>query len=96
MSLIVKRPPYPGGSATQRFNNTVYLQVARVCAQILGRSDDVRSIFVRRSLAAGEVFPPFSDIDLSIILNSPLTGDGESLRLAGCAWRCPSWAKSKC
>lgn len=82
MSLIVKRPPYPGGSATQRFNNTVYLHVARVCAQILGRSDDVRSIFVRRSLAAGEVFPPFSDIDLSIILNSPLTGDGESLRLA--------------
>ena len=60
----------------QKLSNDTYRVIARAVGSILGSFDIVRSIFIRRSVAAGEVVFGRSDIDFTILLNSPL-GDPE-------------------
>ena len=59
---------YPGTGA-QALANEVYLLAARGVAQVLGRHPIVRSVYLRRGAAAGEVRFGRSDIDLTIILH---------------------------
>ena len=52
----------------------VYLQAARAIAAVLARKKIVETIFVRRSVASGEVVFGRSDIDLSIVIRDPASG----------------------
>ena len=51
----------------QEFSNGVYRAIARVAGAALGSFEFVESVFVRRSVATGEVSLGRSDIDLTIV-----------------------------
>ncbi len=53
-----------------------YLLTARAIAAVLARHEIVETIFVRRSVASGEVVFGRSDIDLSIVVRHPVSGAG--------------------
>lgn len=57
------------GTGRQALANAAYLAVARRLAHAMGRYPIVRSVYVRRSLAAGEVAFGRSDIDLTLVLH---------------------------
>lgn len=69
----------------QEFSNGVYRAVARVAGAALGSFEFVESVFVRRSVATGEVSLGRSDIDLTIVIRSPFaTREEASSILALC------------
>jgi len=65
----------------QDLGTAIYRLAARVCGQILGTSEIVESVYVRRSVATGEVSFGRSDIDLSIVVRQPMSNsrDGSEL-----------------
>ncbi|HFB98283.1 MAG TPA: hypothetical protein ENJ62_04000, partial [Bryobacterales bacterium] len=71
----VPEPPRPG------FGNEAYLALARAVSAGLAAHRDVRTVFVRRSLAAGEIAFGRSDIDFGLVLDSALAAPGEISRL---------------
>jgi len=58
-----------------------YLRAARLAAKVLGRSEIVESVWVRRSVAAGEVSFGRSDIDLGLAIRPEAARDGEGAAL---------------
>lgn len=75
--LITARPPYRRGTGAQRLVNDGYLFLARQIARFLAQSEIVHSVFLRRSLAAGEASFPRSDIDLSLIFDRACAEPGQ-------------------
>lgn len=75
--LITARPPYHRGTGIQRLVNDGYVFLARHIARFLAQSEIVHSVFLRRSLAAGEASFPRSDIDLSLILDRACAEPGQ-------------------
>ncbi len=63
-------------------SNRLYRAAARVAGRLLGSSELVESIYVHRSLAAGETTFAESDIDLAIITRRAVSepGDIEALQ----------------
>ena len=61
-----------------RLANAVYVAVARVAGRRLAACDGVLSVYVRRSVAAGDVSFGRSDIDLGILIRDPFARPGES------------------
>jgi len=55
---------------TMTLSTRVYLQMARATAAVLGTHELVESVWVRRSVAAGEVSFGRSDIDLAVAIRS--------------------------
>jgi hypothetical protein len=67
------------GTGGQALANAAYLATARGLVRLIGRHRIVRSVYVRRSVAAGEVVFGRSDIDLTIVLHDACaTMDGAS------------------
>jgi len=54
----------------ERLGNATYRAIAKSVASVLGTLDFVQCVFLRRSLAAGEISFGRSDIDLTIVLRS--------------------------
>lgn len=69
------------GSGWQRRANTAYLAAARGLARAIARHSIVRSITLRRSIAAGEARFGRSDIDLGIVLHSAGVTPAETRQL---------------
>jgi hypothetical protein len=61
----------------QTYGNRVYRAVARLVGAALGSLDFVESVYVRRAVATGEVSFGRSDIDLSVVIRSPLSAPGD-------------------
>lgn len=54
-------------------SGALYVSVTAVLSRTLLNSDKVRSVFIRRSVAAGEAIFPLSDVDLSMVVE-PVSG----------------------
>jgi len=59
------------GQGQWMLGNRFYLLAARAISAVLARNEIVETIFVRRSVASGEVVFGRSDIDLSIVIRQP-------------------------
>jgi predicted nucleotidyltransferase len=57
----------------------MYRRIAKVAARLLGRSELVETVYIRRSVAAGEVVFGRSDIDLGIVVKAEAEASGEAL-----------------
>jgi hypothetical protein len=79
--LVTRREPRHRGRGATRVANAVYLALAGIAGRYLGRCEIVESVYVRRSLAAGEVSFGRSDIDLGIRIRDACAapGQGEAL-----------------
>jgi len=64
----------PQPPARRTLATRLYLRAARAIAAILAHSEIVETIFVRRSVASGEVDFGRSDIDLSIVIRRDASG----------------------
>ncbi|MEX1111421.1 MAG: hypothetical protein WEB31_06435 [Chthoniobacterales bacterium] len=62
--------------------NAAYLAAARVIARVIARHAIVRSVTLRRSIAAGEARFGRSDIDLDIVLHSACATPAEARQLS--------------
>lgn len=71
-----KVSPGPRSLAT-----VLYRWLARILGRHLGKFEFVESVFVRRSVASGEVSFGRSDIDLTVIIDRPLLSEPDILRL---------------
>src|SRR3990170_2820050 len=72
----------------QELGNTVYRAIAKLTASALGSCDIVQSVFLRRSVAAGEVSFGRSDIDLTVVIRSPLSTPEEAETILALNQRC--------
>lgn len=63
------------------FGNSAYRAVARVVGAALGTLDFVESVYVRRTVATGEVWFGRSDIDLAVLIRSPLSAPDDIPRI---------------
>jgi hypothetical protein len=68
-AIIERRSLRHPGTGAQALANEAYFLAARGLAHVLGRHSIVRSIYLRRGSAAGEVRFGRSDIDLTIVLH---------------------------
>jgi hypothetical protein len=71
VARIERRTLRQPGTGGQALANTAYLASARGLARLIGQHRIVRSVYVRRSVAAGEVVFGKSDIDLTLVLHDP-------------------------
>ena len=62
-------------------STVIYRMAARVLSRTLLRSPIVRSIYIRRSVAAGEATFPRSDLDLAMIIDSATGAEMNVLRV---------------
>jgi hypothetical protein len=75
--ISYKRVP----SILKDISNGTYRMIGRAVARVLGSFDFVESVFIRRSVATREVSFGRSDIDLTIVVSSPLATPEEAGRL---------------
>ncbi len=66
----------------QGLTNSVYRGVARLTGRVLGASRLVESVFVHRSVAAGEISFGKSDIDLVLVVRQPAPASADGPELA--------------
>jgi hypothetical protein len=73
------------GGLLQECTNVVYRQLGRLSAQALGASKIVESVFIHRSVAAGEASFGQSDIDMLVVVRHPVSEccDGPELASLG-------------
>jgi predicted nucleotidyltransferase len=58
----------------------IYRAAARLLTQTILKSPIVRSVYIRRSVAAGEALFPFSDLDLALIIHPASGAEIDQLR----------------
>ena len=69
-------------SSLQRLANSIYRQVGRASARVLGTSEIVESVFIHRSVATDEVAFGRSDIDLLVMVRQPVSESCDGPELA--------------
>ena len=62
----------------QGLSNATYRLIARAVAQAFGSFECVRTVFLRRSVAMGDVAFGRSDIDFTIVLEQPLASEADA------------------
>src|SRR6187399_2371678 len=76
MRFCVREVWLAGDSAS----TAIYRAAARVLGRTLLASPAVRTIYIRRSVAAGEAVFPLSDLDLAMVVDPVAGADIEALR----------------